>query len=141
MRRTADRIRYAVSFEIIGLLLVVPLGAIAFHHPVDEIGVVAIVGATAATAWNYVYNLIFDRAMQHRLGHTAKTPALRVLHAVLFEAGLLALLLPFIAWWLGIGLVEALVMDLGFAAFYLVYAFVFGWIYDLVFPIPAARQA
>ena len=27
-------------------------------------------------------------------------------------------------------------MDLGFAGFYLVYAFVFNWAYDVVFPIP-----
>jgi uncharacterized membrane protein len=31
---------------------------------------------------------------------------------VLFEAGLLVILLPPIAWYLGIGLLEALVMDL-----------------------------
>jgi len=40
------------------------------------------------------------------------------------------------AWWLNVSMLEALVLDLGFVAFYLVYAFVYNWVYDKVFPIP-----
>ncbi|OIQ45347.1 MAG: hypothetical protein BM558_04245 [Roseobacter sp. MedPE-SW] len=136
MRRTADRIRHALSFEVIGLLAITPIGSWVFGMEMHTIGVVALVGATLATLWNYLFNLAFDRAMVRRLGHTQKWPLLRVLHAVLFEAGLLAVLLPFIAWYLQIGLWTALMMDLGFAGFYLVYAFVFNWAYDVVFPVP-----
>ena len=46
MRSTADRIRHAVSFEIIGLVLVTPAGAALFDMPMHDIGTVAIVGAT-----------------------------------------------------------------------------------------------
>ena len=137
MRTTPDRIRHAVSFEIIGLILVTPLGAVLFGEPLHDIGVVAIVGATLATLWNYVYNLAFDHAMLRITGAVHKSVKVRVLHAVLFEAGLLAALLPFIAWYLGISLREAFLMDVSFALFYLVYAFVFNWLYDVVFPIPA----
>ncbi len=136
MRSTADRIRHAVSFEVIGLLAVIPLGSWVFGLEMHAIGVVALVSATLATLWNYVFNLGFDRMMMRWVGHTRKWPMLRVGHAVLFEVGLLAVLLPFIAWYLQIGLWTALVMDLGFAGFYLVYAFVFNWAYDLIFPIP-----
>ncbi|WP_323036960.1 PACE efflux transporter [Pararhodobacter sp.] len=136
MRTTPDRIRHAVSFEIIGLALVTPLGALVFDKPVNAIGVIALVGASLATLWNYLYNLGFDHLMQRALGHTRKTVALRVLHALLFEAGLLLVLLPFIAWYLDLTLWQALAMDISFAAFYLVYAFVFNWTYDLIFPIP-----
>ncbi|GGH38711.1 Uncharacterized membrane protein [Cribrihabitans marinus] len=141
MRRTADRIRHAVSFEVIGLMTVIPLGAWVFDKPMQDIGVVGVAGATLAMAWNYVYNLLFDHAMLRLRGHVAKTPGLRILHAVLFELGLLILLLPVFALYLGIGLVQALVMDLGFAAFFVVYAFVFNWAYDLVFPIPEPGQS
>ncbi|MCL4676173.1 MAG: PACE efflux transporter [Pararhodobacter sp.] len=140
MRTTKDRIRHALSFEIIGLALVTPLGAVAFDSPLDAIGVVAVAGATLATAWNYLYNLGFDHLMQRWRGHTRKTPLLRVFHAILFEAGLLIVLLPFIAWYLNLALIDALLMDISFAAFYLVYAFAFNWAYDLVFPLPAARR-
>lgn len=137
MRTPADRIRHAVSFELIGLLLVTPLGALAFGMPMQEIGVVGIVGATIATLWNYLFNLLFDHALLRITGALRKSLALRVFHAVLFEIGLLAVLLPFISWYLGISLVQALVMDLSFALFYLGYAFVFNLAYDAVFPVPA----
>ncbi|MFC7553459.1 PACE efflux transporter [Pseudoroseomonas wenyumeiae] len=103
-------------------------------------GVIGFGSALAATAWNYVYNLGFDHAMQRLAGHTRKSLGLRVAHALLFEAGLLMVLLPPIAWYLGIGLYEAFVMDLAIAAFYVVYAFVFNLAYDRVFPIPAWQQ-
>ncbi len=137
MRNTSDRIRHALSFEIIGLVLVTPLGAWAFSTPMHDIGVVAVVSATIATGWNYVFNLIFDHAMLRARGDVRKRPAIRVLHAVLFEAGLLLILMPFIAWYLGLTLVQAFLMDVGFAGFYLVYAFAFNWLYDIAFPIPA----
>ncbi|PPJ44785.1 hypothetical protein C0075_24535, partial [Rhizobium sp. KAs_5_22] len=59
--------------------------------------------------------------------------------AILFEAGLLVVLLPAIAWYLGIGLVEAFVMDIAIAGFYVAYAFVFNLAYDRIFPIPERR--
>lgn len=139
MRTTSDRIRHAVSFEVIGLLLVTPLGALAFVMPMHDIGVVSIVGATIATLWNYVFNLIFDHALLRITGAVRKSLPLRIVHAVLFEAGLLAVLLPFIAWYLDVSLAQAFVMDLSFALFYLIYAFVFNWAYDVIFPVAAPR--
>lgn len=136
MRSTADRIRHALSFEIIALAISIPGGSLLFGLPLDDIGVLAVVGATLATLWNYLYNILFDHAMLRITGQVAKTFRVRILHAVLFEVGVLLLLLPFIAWYLGISVWEAFVLDVSFAVFYLVYAFVFNWLYDLVFPVP-----
>ena len=141
MRSTPDRIRHALSFELIGLALVTPLGAWAFDHAVTEIGMVALVSATVATGWNYLYNLGFDHALLRLRGGVTKTLALRVLHALLFEGGLLAILMPFIAWYLGVSLWQAFVMDAAFAGFYLIYAFCFNWGYDVVFPVPQQVRA
>jgi uncharacterized membrane protein len=141
MRSTRDRIRHAVSFEIIGLLLATPLGALAFDMPLDQIGVVGIVSATIATAWNYLYNLGFDHLMRKLTGRTGKTPIIRLLHAVTFELGLLVVLLPFIALYLGVTLWHALTMDISFALFYVVYALVFNWAYDRIFPLPEWQNA
>lgn len=140
MRKTADRIRHAVLFEIVGLALVTPLGAIAFDKPVHDIGVAGLVGATIATGWNYLYNVIFDRVMQRALGTTAKTTPLRILHTFLFEAGLLALLMPFFAWYFSISLLEAFIMDAAFAVFYLFYAYFFNLGYDRLFPLPEWKK-
>lgn len=136
MRTRQDRIRHAISFEILGLALVVPLGAVGFGLHAADIGVLALVASGAATAWNYVYNIWFDRAMKRLRGTVHKTYGLRVLHAVLFETGLLVVTLPFFAWYLGIGLWQAFVMDLSFVIFYLIYAFVFNQAYDRLFPLP-----
>lgn len=136
MRSFPDRIRHAVSFEVIALLLMIPLGSLLFHLPAGDIGVVGIVSATAAMLWNMVFNHLFDLAMKRLRGTTQKTGALRILHAVSFELGLLALLLPFVAWYLGMTLWQALVLDLAVAGFYMVFGLVFNWAYDRIFPLP-----
>lgn len=141
MRTTADRLRHAALFELIGLIIVTPLGAWVFGLPIHGVGVVAAVSATIAMVWNYLYNLVFDLGLRRATGTTLKTQPVRVIHAVLFEAGLLVLLLPFIAWYLEIGLFEALVMDASFSLFYVVYAYAFNWGYDVVFPVPGGPIA
>ncbi|WP_274963001.1 chlorhexidine efflux transporter, partial [Thioclava electrotropha] len=81
MRSTLDRIRQAVSFELIGLLIVTPLFAWAFGHPMEEMGVLVVLGATAATAWNYLFNLAFDHLLLWRRGDVRKTMPIRISHA------------------------------------------------------------
>ncbi len=136
MRKTGDRIRHALMFEGIGLALVAPLGGLVFDVPAGHFGVVAVVSTTIAMVWTYLFNLGFDHALR-RLGRSLrKTPVQRVLHAVLFEAGLLCLLVPLIALYLAVPLWEAFVMDVALAGFYLVYALAFNWGYDLIFPLP-----
>lgn len=136
MRSIKDRIFHALSFEIVGLILIIPLGSLTFAQPLPDIGVVAFVSAFVATCWNYIYNLAFDHLIVRVTGKVHKTLIIRALHAVLFEAGLLCILLPFIAWYLGASLWQALQMDVSFALFYVVYAFLFNWAYDTLFPIP-----
>lgn len=135
MRSVSDRIRHAISFEVIGVLIVIPMGALAFDLPMQDMGVVSVISAMIATLWNLVYNTLFDLGMARVLGTTAKSAVTRVVHAVLFEAGLLCVLLPFIAVYLGISLWAALAMDISFALFYMAYAFVFNWGYDRLFPL------
>lgn len=141
MRSPIDRLRHALSFELIALLLVVPLGALVFRMPMEDIGIVSVVSATIATLWNLGYNALFDLALRRWRGTTLKTPAQRVAHAVLFELGLLVVLMPFIAWYLGLSLWQALVMDLSFAIFYMLYALAFNWAYDRLFPLPEWQEA
>jgi uncharacterized membrane protein len=141
MRTTRDRIRHAILFELIGLALIIPLGHLVFGLPAETMGVIGVGSAMAATGWNYVYNLGFDHVMQRRIGHTRKSMGLRVAHAVLFEAGLLLILMPPIAWYLDITLLQAFVMDIAIAAFYVAYAFVFNLAYDRIFPLPSWNEA
>lgn len=140
MRSPLDRLRQALSFEIIALVLAVPLGTVAFGVPMHDVGVVSVVSATIATLWNVVYNFVFDVTYKRLTGKTLKTLIVRIIHSIFFEIGLLIVLMPFIAWYLGVSLWQALVMDLFFVAFYLVYAFAFNWAYDKLFPLPEWRN-
>lgn len=140
MRTTADRIRHALSFEIIGILLATPLGALFFGLHGGDSAVIVIGSATVAMAWNYLFNLLFDKALNRLAGTTLKSGPVRIVHAVMFEIGLLLMLMPLIALYLGITLWQAFVMDLAFALFYMGYALVFNWIYDRLFPLPEWRS-
>lgn len=141
MRSFMDRVRHATMFEIIGLAIFIPGSAFILDKPAAEMGVIGVVSATTATVWNFLFNLGFDKAMLRFTGSVNKSMAVRVLHAILFEAGLIVLLIPFIAWYLGISLITALVMDIAIVVFYLVYAFVFNIAYDRLFPLQLGHEA
>lgn len=123
------------------MAIFIPGSAALFGQPVHDMGVIGIVSATIATLWNFVFNLGFDRAMLRIRGSVHKTMAIRVTHTVLFEAGLVAMLIPMIAWYLGIGLGAALLMDIAIVAFYLVYGFLFNIAYDRLFPIASVKAS
>ena len=139
LRSTKDRIRHALGFELVGILMLAPLASRVFGYELAQMGVLAAAGATLATIWNYAYNLMFDHAMIRCRGSVIKTWRIRVLHALAFEAGLLVLFLPIVAWYLQIGLIEALILDISVALFYVVYAFIYNLSYDWLFPLPVAQ--
>ncbi|SNT70401.1 PACE efflux transporter [Psychrobacter sp. LV10R520-6] len=138
MRTTKDRIRHTLGFEVIGLIILAPLASLVFGYDLSMMGVIAIAASTIATVWNYFYNLFFDHAMLKLRGDVHKTMLIRVFHALLFEGGLLLLFMPMIAWYLGITIWEAFIIDIAMACFYVVYAFVYNLVYDKVYPIPQA---
>lgn len=137
MRTFRDRVRHALLFEAVALAIFIPGSAALFDQPVDHMGVIGIASATIATAWNFIFNIGFDRAMLRWRGSVDKTMPIRIAHTFLFEAGLVVMLIPMIAWYLGIGLWAALVMDLAIVTFYLVYGFLFNLAYDRLFPVAA----
>ena len=136
MRNRNDRLRHAIGFELIGLLIAAPLASWATGIHLNHMGPLAIFFSLLATGWNYVYNLGVDKLLLKYQGHTYKSMWQRVIHTLGFEGGLLLVAMPVMSLWLGISLLEAFVLDLGFVAFYLVYAFVYNLSYDKVFPIP-----
>ncbi len=79
--------------------------------------------------------------MLRLIGHTRKSLKARVVHVLLFEGGLLAMLIPPIAWYLDITVWQALMMDMAIVAFYLVYTFAYNLAYDRVFPVPQGLLA
>ncbi|MFC3460977.1 PACE efflux transporter [Massilia haematophila] len=141
MRTFRERVVHALLFEAVALAIFIPGSALVFDQPVQHMDVIGVASATIATLWNFVFNVMFDRAMLRLRGSVQKTMAIRVAHTFLFEAGLVVMLIPLIAWYLGIGLWAALLMDIAIVIFYLVYGFLFNIAYDRVFPVTAAPLA
>lgn len=102
-------------------------------------GMLAVATSAVAVVWNLVFNTFFERweARQPTVGRSVKR---RVLHALCFEGGLIVALVPLIAWWFGVSLWQALVMDLALVVFFLVYTFVFNWAFDEVFGLPVSAS-
>lgn len=125
-----ERLLYAFLFEAFAIGISSPLAAWVFNHSLSEMGVVSVVIAFMALVLNMLYNTLFDYLLKKH--NASKTTRVRVLHAVGFEFTLLLISIPFIAWYLDIGLWEALVLDLGFILFYLPYTYVFNLAYDVL---------
>lgn len=100
----------------------------------------SIATSVIAVTWNYLYTTAFEwwESRQTTRGRNVKR---RVAHAIGFETGLIVILVPLIAWWLEMTLWQALVTDLGLAAFFLCYTFVFNWVFDRLFGLPASAQS
>jgi uncharacterized membrane protein len=128
MRTTTERVLHAVIFEVAANALVfIILISWASAAPAQS-ALLTVVSSTLAMGWNYLFNLIFDN-VQLRTGFK-KDWRIRCLHAVLFEAGLLLVLIPFASWWLNITLLAALKLECGLVLFFLVYAYFFNLIWD-----------
>ena len=123
-----ERLFHAVLFEFIALVICAPTLAWLMGQPLAHVGALTLMFSLIATLWNMVYNALFDRA-QRRIGFSRTLPV-RVVHASLFELGLIFMLVPLAAWWLGVGLLEAFILDIGLILFFLPYTIVFNWVYD-----------
>ena len=100
-----------------------------------------IAAATSAIAviWNVVWNGLFER-WEARQSQRGRGLGRRVAHALGMEGGLVLLLVPLLAWWFGVSLWQAFVMDLGLLLFFLFYTFVFNWAFDRIFGLPTSAQ-
>ena len=123
-----ERLFHALLFEFIALAICAPTLAWIMDQPLAHMGVLTLMFSLVATLWNMVYNALFDR-VQRRLGFVRTLP-MRILHASLFEAGLVVMLVPLAAWWLNVSLLEAFILDIGLLLFFLPYTVVFNWVYD-----------
>ncbi|MBO7411907.1 MAG: PACE efflux transporter [Ottowia sp.] len=130
------RVLYVSVYEFIAITLSAIVFAALGQSAVSASALSVITSATAI-AWNLAFNAMFE-AWERRQSKRGRSVARRVAHAIGFEGGLALMLVPFMAWWLGITLWQALLLDVGLLLFFLVYTFVFAWVFDHLFGLPAA---
>ena len=137
MQGIRRRIVFVTLYELIAIVAT-SAGLAAFSDSgLQRAGVAAVVSSAVAVAWNVVFNTLFER-WEARQNVRGRSLARRAAHAIGFEGGLVVTLVPFFAWWLDITLWQAFVLDLGLLLFFLVYTFVFNWVFDRVFGLPAS---
>ncbi len=137
MQGLKRRVVYITLYEGIAIVAASAGLALMSGQGVGHSGVLAVIASVIAVAWNLAFNALFER-WESRQAVRGRSVRRRIAHAIGFEGGLVAFLVPVFAWWLDVSLWQALVMDLGLVLFFLVYTFAFNWAFDHLFGLPAS---
>lgn len=133
------RLLYAIGYET-GGIAVAGLGLMGMAEaPAGSSLVFSALCAAVAMGWSVVFNSAFE-AWEARQPRGGRGLARRTAHAVLFEGGLVLLLLPLTAWWFSVGLAEALAYEAGLITLFLAYSWVYTWAFDRVFGLPPSAR-
>ena len=136
MRSKPDRIRHAVLFEIILLIISTLVLTYLLNKPMAKMGGFGILMSLCAMGWNYLYNLGFDHLLVWLDRPLYKRGVvLRAIHALMFEVGLTVVSIPVTMIWLNYTLIQALLLDLGFLIAVPIYTWIFNFFYDHFFPV------
>ena len=132
------RVVFVGLYELIAIVAS-SLLFMAIGQEASASGVMAIAASTIAICWNITFNWLFEK---WEAGQTQKGRSVvrRVVHAIGFEGGIAAMLIPLMAWWFNISLWESTVLEAGILVFFMVYTFVFNWCFDRIFGLPASAQ-
>jgi uncharacterized membrane protein len=139
MTPTRRKIIYAISFESLGVL-VGSLGLLLMSNanPTQSV-ILSALTASIAMLWSMGFNALFE-AWETRQITKGRSRARRISHAVLFEGGLLLLVLPIMAWWLHLTLWQTLRLEAGLIALFIVYTYVFTRAFDHIFGLPESAR-
>ncbi len=137
MQGIQRKIVYVSLYELFAIAISSAGLALLSDSGLGHASVAAVAASAIAVVWNLVYNGLFERweARQATKGRSVKR---RIAHALGFEGGLVLMLVPLFAWWLGVPLWQAFVLDLGLIVFFLIYTYVFNLGFDRVFGLPAS---
>ncbi len=132
------RILYTLGFELISVtgttIFFVILGYDVLHAMPFSVLISVI-----AVVWNFIWNTIFE-TIEKRINWKGRSVGNRIVHAIGFEGGLLIMLIPLMAWWLGISLLEAFIMELGLLAFFLLFTYTYNYAFDRIFGLPESAK-
>jgi uncharacterized membrane protein len=137
MQGIQRKIVYVTLYEALAILSASIGLAWMSGQGLGHAGVLAVIASAVAVVWNLGFNWLFER-WESRQAVRGRSVRRRVAHAIGFEGGLATILVPVFAWWLDIGVWEALMMDIGLLLYFLAYTFFFNWGFDRVFGLPAS---
>lgn len=132
-----ERVLHALLFEVIALILLTLIAVFVTGNNVAKMSGLAVMLSALAMVWNFIFNIIFDKLYgAERLNRTLW---IRIQHGLGFELGMLVFSFPIMMWLLQLDFLSVLLLDIGAMVFFLLYAIVFNWAYDVIraryFPI------
>ncbi|MFT4241929.1 MAG: PACE efflux transporter [Acidovorax sp.] len=132
------RVLFVSLYELIAII-VSSLLFMAVGQGAGASGAMAVVASAIAIVWNVTFNHLFEQ-WEARQSVKGRSMLRRLAHAVGFEAGIALTLIPLMAWWFGVSLWQATVMEAGLMVFFFFYTYLFNWGFDRVFGLPASAQ-
>ena len=136
---TLRRLIYATTFEAGGVLMSTALLLLMADTSAGGSLAFSILASTVAMLWNLAFNAMFE-AWEARQTIRGRSLARRTAHALLFEAGLVLMLLPLTIWWFSVGLLTALAYEGVLIVAFLIYTWAFTWAFDRLFGLPASAR-
>ncbi|MDA5095293.1 PACE efflux transporter [Aliiroseovarius sp. KMU-50] len=125
-----ERLLHTTLFEAIALATFVPLSVwITGHQPHLMLGL-SVTMSVIAMLWNLAYNWGFDHAFG--FDRLSRGLTLRLVHSLLFEVGLVTVSLPLLMVLLDLGFWAALMFDIAAVIYFLIYAVIFNWSFDVL---------
>ncbi|HAU5644809.1 PACE efflux transporter [Serratia marcescens] len=137
MQGVKRKLVYVTAYELIGMTISALGLALLSGHAPSSTGPLAVAITTLAVSWNFIYNYLFEW-WESRQASRTRTLKRRILHAVGFQLTLVVYLIPLIAWWMGITLWQALLLDMALIVIIPCYTFLFNWAFDKLFGLPAS---
>lgn len=136
---TLRRVIYATSFEAGGIALSTVLLLLMADTSATGSFVFSVLASTVAMLWNLMFNALFE-SWERRQTVRGRSFARRAAHALLFESGLVCLLLPLTAWWFAVPLLVALAYEAALILAFLIYTWLFTLAFDHLFGLPASAR-
>lgn len=130
---------YVIVFEAIAIAICTVCFMLLSSKSLGHASALSVANSVIAVLWNLAFTSLFE-AWEMRQQTRGRSIRRRIAHAVGFEAGLLVLVVPLAAWWLEIGIAEALALNLGLSSLFLVYTFAFNWSFDRIFGLPTSAR-
>lgn len=124
------RLIHALSYELILLVIIALALSLIFKLPLEVTGGLGVAMAVTSVLWNILFNHFFEKIEVHR--QLKRTVKVRILHAIVFEGGLMLATIPMVAYAMQMSLPEAFLLDLSLTLCILVYTFIFQWGYDAI---------
>ena len=124
---------YAITFEILAILLSTVLLAILSQSQSHNSLPVAIAVSVIALIWNYIFNSFFE-LIESKLRIKKRTVMVRLTHAISFELGLFFFTVPLYMWWYNVSFIKAISMEVTILVFFFIYTYLFTLIFDKLCP-------